>query len=144
MRTRTLPGRSHGVAAHSLALAVVNGLVFLTGLWLVLSPFQLDQQFSGGGFNGYWNDVLVGTVLLVCGAAQLVAPATAHVWRPVLPLAGAWLVVAPVALGYNHGTPAPATTASDVAAGAVVLALWGTGVVVLSRALRSTGREERS
>ncbi|MEV6644176.1 hypothetical protein [Amycolatopsis sp. NPDC051371] len=142
MRTRTRT--SHGVAAYSLGLAVVNALTFLTGLWLALSPFQLDQEFSGGGFNGYWNDVLVGTVVLVCGAAQIVTPATAHVWRPVLPLAGAWLVVAPIALGYNHGTPAPATTASDVAAGAVVLALWGIGVAVLGRTLRDAGRDGRS
>jgi hypothetical protein len=140
MRTRT----SHGVAAPSLALAVVHALTFLTGLWLALSPFELDQESSGGGFNGYWNDVLVGAVVLVCGAAQLVAPATAHVWRPVLPLAGAWLVVAPIALGYNHGTPAPATTAGDVAAGVTVLTLWGLGVAVLSRALRESGRDGES
>ncbi|MEV6643514.1 hypothetical protein [Amycolatopsis sp. NPDC051371] len=139
MRTRTLPRTSHGVAAPSLALAVVHALTFLTGLWLALSPSQLDQELSGAGFNGYWNDVLVGTVVLVCGAAQLVAPATAPGWRPVLPLAGAWLVVSPVALGYNHGTPAPATTAGDVAAGVVVLVLWGIGIVVLARSLRDRG-----
>ncbi|MEU4248450.1 hypothetical protein AB0F15_13690 [Amycolatopsis sp. NPDC026612] len=141
MRTPTLPRPSRGVAVPSVALAVVHALTFLTGLWLALSPFELDQEFSGGGFNGLWNDVLVGTVVLVCGAGQLVAPTTAHVWRPLLPLAGAWLVVAPIALGYNHGTPAPATTAGDVAAGVVVLALWAAGVVVLARALRD--REER-
>jgi hypothetical protein len=139
MRTRTLPTTNHSVSGPSLALAVVNALTFLTGLWLALSPFQLDQELSGGGFNGYWNDVLVGTVVLVCGAAQLVAPATAYLWRPVLPLAGAWLVVAPIALGYNHGIPAPATTTSDVTAGVVVLALWGAGVVVLARSLRDRG-----
>ncbi|MCR6488976.1 hypothetical protein M8542_39720 [Amycolatopsis sp. OK19-0408] len=138
MRTRTLSRTS--VAAHSLALATVNALTFLTGLWLAFSPFQLDQQLSGGGFNGYWNDVLVGTVVVLCGAAQLVAPATAHVWRPVLPLAGAWLIVAPTALGYNDGTPAPATTTSDVASGAVVLTLWAIGVAVLSRALHDRSK----
>ncbi|GLY42776.1 hypothetical protein Amsp01_087990 [Amycolatopsis sp. NBRC 101858] len=136
---KTLTRTRGGVAGHSLALAVVNALTFLTGLWLVLSPFQLDQELSGGGFNGYWNDVLVGAVVVVCGAAQLVSPAAAHVWRPVLPLAGAWLVVAPTALGYNQGTPAPATSASDVAAGAVLLALWAIAVAILSRALRDGG-----
>lgn len=139
MRTRTLPMTNYSVSGHSLALAVVNAVTFLTGLWLALSPFQLDQEFSGGGFNGYWNDMLVGTVVLLCGAAQLVAPASAHLWRPVLPIAGAWLVVAPIALGYNHGTPAPATTAGDIAAGVVVLVLWGAGIVVLARSLRDRG-----
>ncbi|HEY3465092.1 MAG TPA: hypothetical protein VGL47_08165 [Amycolatopsis sp.] len=141
MRTRTLPRTSHGVAAPSLALAVVNALTFLTGLWLALSPSQLDQELSGGGFNGFWNDVLVGAVVLLCGAAQLVAPSSAHRWRPVLPIAGTWLIVAPIVLGYNHGTPAPATTTGDVAAGAVILALWVIGVTVLGRALRA--RDER-
>ncbi|HEY3478704.1 MAG TPA: hypothetical protein VGL02_07370 [Streptomyces sp.] len=137
MRTQALTNRR--VAGQSLAPAVVNALTFLTGLWLVLSPFQLDQELSGGGFNGYWNDVLVGTVVLVSGAAPLVAPATAHIWRALLPLAGAWLVVAPLALGYNDGTPAPATTTSDVAAGAVVLALWAIGLGALARSLRDGG-----
>ena len=137
MRTRTLTSRS--VTGHSLALAVGNALTFLTGLWLVLSPFQLDQELSGSGFNGYWNDILVGTAVLVSGAAQLVAPATAHIWRPVLPLAGAWLLVAPIALDYNSGTPAPETTTSDVAAGAVVLALWAIGLGALARSLRDGG-----
>lgn len=127
---------SRGATGYGPALAVVHALTFLAGLWLVLSPFQLDQRFSGSGFNGYWNDVLVGFVVLVSGGAQLVAPATARVWRPVLPLAGAWLLVAPIVLGYNSGTPAPATTTSDVSVGAVVLVLWAVDVFLLARALR--------
>ncbi|MFI5593197.1 hypothetical protein ACIA5G_49680 [Amycolatopsis sp. NPDC051758] len=141
MRTGTVVRTSGGAGVGNLPLAVVHALTFLAGLWLALSPSQLDQEFSGGGFNGYWNDVLVGTIVLLCGAAQLVAPAAAHVWRPVLPLAGAWLIVAPIALGYNAGTPAPATTTSDIAAGAVILTLWAIGVAVLGRSLRD--RSER-
>lgn len=125
--------RGRSSLEHSLGFAVVNALTFLAGLWLVLSPYVLDHQSTGTGFNGYWNDALAGTTLIVLGGTALVDPAAGRVsgrWR--LPLGG-WLVVAPFVLGYDLGRPAPQATASDIVTGVVVVGLWLAGVVCLTR-----------
>lgn len=125
--------RSRPPLEHSLGFAVVNALTFLAGLWLVLSPYLLDHQDTGSGVNGYWNDVLAGSALIVLGGLALVDPAAGRVSVRLRLLLGGWLVVAPAVLEYDLGRPAPQTTASDVTTGFIVLGLWLAGAVCLTR-----------
>ncbi|OLZ47160.1 SPW repeat domain-containing protein [Amycolatopsis keratiniphila] len=109
---------------YSTKSAIVDAATFLAGLWLLLSPFLLDHTATGTGFNGHWNDGLVGGALLLLGTVSLVDPVRGVALAPVRLPAGGWLIVAPTVLGYNVGLPAPRTTTSDVTTGLVILALW--------------------
>jgi hypothetical protein len=102
---------------------------FLAGVWLVLSPYVLDQRVAG-----LWNDLCAGAVLVVSGAAPLVEPRSAKVWRPVQFVAGAWLVAASFALG--HDAVASATRVGDVLLGIVVLVAWAVSAAAVFRARR--------
>ncbi|OLZ58120.1 SPW repeat domain-containing protein [Amycolatopsis keratiniphila] len=104
-----------------LTAGVAGACVFLAGMWLVLSPFVLDHEKTGNPFAGYSNDVLVGMALVASGAASLVEPNRGRWWDSARPLVGVWLLVAPFALGYNAGAPAPGVTTSDLAVGTFVL-----------------------
>lgn len=135
-RSRTSPPE------HSLRSAIVDALTFLTGLWLVLSPFLLDHGGTGPGFNAFWNDGLTGAALLLLGATSLVDPSARRTWSPFrLPL-GAWLISAPAVLEYDIGT-APQVTTSDLIAGSVVLALWLFSNHATSTVRRGSGREDQ-
>ncbi|WP_083715379.1 SPW repeat domain-containing protein [Amycolatopsis keratiniphila] len=107
-----------------LAPAVAGACTFLAGVWLTLSPFVLDHENTGGGFDGYWNDVLLGIALIVIGSAPLVEPRAATWWLSAPPFLGLWLLAAPFVLGYNDGTPAPRSTTSDIAVGVFLLLIW--------------------
>ncbi|MFE6613335.1 hypothetical protein [Amycolatopsis sp. NPDC057786] len=121
-----------------LAPAVGGACTFLAGVWLILSSFVLDHEYTGGGFDGYWNDVLVGIALIAIGSAPLVEPRAASWWSSVPPVLGFWLLVAPFVLEYNDGTPAPRTTTSDIAVGAFLLLIWL--VIPISQAGHSRGQ----
>ncbi|MFI9457043.1 SPW repeat protein [Amycolatopsis sp. NPDC052450] len=121
-----------------LAPAVAGACTFLAGVWLILSPFVLDHEYTGRGFDGYWNDVLVGIALIAIGSAPLVEPRAASWWCSVPPVLGLWLLIAPFVLEYNDGMPAPRTTTSDIAVGVFLLLIWF--VIPTSQASRSRGR----
>ncbi|MCR6490646.1 SPW repeat protein [Amycolatopsis sp. OK19-0408] len=134
---RALRDRRPGQALQgSLVFATVNALTFLAGTWLALSPFVLDQTRTGDGFNGYWNDVLAGAALVVLGALSLIDVSVGRAGNVARLLIGAWLVMAPFALGYNVGTPAPETTVSDLVTGLVMLALRPAGALCLAARVR--------
>ncbi|WP_410653767.1 hypothetical protein [Amycolatopsis sp. cmx-4-54] len=108
----------------SLGFAIIDALTFLTGLWLVLSPFSLDHGHTGGGFNGYWNDGLTGCALILLGTHGIVAPSNGRRFAFLRAALGGWLIAAPMVLGYNSGISAPQVTSSDIVSGIVVLLLW--------------------
>ncbi|WP_340687870.1 hypothetical protein LCL61_17895 [Amycolatopsis coloradensis] len=110
--------------ASRLAPAVAGACTFLAGVWLTLSPFVLDHEYTGTGFDGLWNDALVGIALIVTGSARLVEPLAASRWSSLPPALGLWLIAAPFVLGYNDGTPAPGATTSDLAVGVFLLLVW--------------------
>ncbi|MGY6651440.1 SPW repeat domain-containing protein [Amycolatopsis sp. TRM77291] len=121
-----------------LAPAVAGACTFLAGVWLILSPFVLDHECTGGGFDGHWNDVLVGIALIAIGSAPLVEPRAASWWFSVPPILGLWLLVAPFVLEYNDGMPAPGVTTSDIAVGVFLLLIWY--VIPTSRVSHSRGQ----
>lgn len=105
------------------AAAVPSWLALVAGLWLVAAPFVL-----GYGGTARWNDVVVGAVVAATGLARAAAPRS-RPWLSVLGAAlGAWLIVAPFALGYS-GT-APEAVGNDVIMGIVIVALSGTAALL--------------
>lgn len=108
-------------ARPSLVLAAVNGMVFLAGLWLALSPWALDFRSSGDGFSGYWNERVAGTTLIVCGAASLIEPAEYWIWRPMQWVTGVWLAGTPFFFSHYADRGAAGVVVVDVIVGAIVL-----------------------
>lgn len=91
---------------------------FALGAWLVASPWILgfaDQEAATA------NIAIVGLVLMALALAELWLPEMAEEWLNLL--AGLWLAVAPLVLGYATQI---APTMNSVVTGvlAVVLAAW--------------------
>lgn len=111
------PADSRGIAG------VFSGLAFLAGVWLVLAPFALDYQNTGPGFNGRWNDIILGVAIALLALTRSFAPHRV-VWMSwVNVVLGAWLIIAPFVLAYNAGADAPAAVANDVGVGILVVFL---------------------
>lgn len=56
---------------EKLGSTAVAGLSALLGLWLIVSPFVYDIDTAAGGITtelGFWNDVIVGLIVLLLGA----------------------------------------------------------------------------
>lgn len=91
-----------------------SGIVFLAGIWLVISPFILGY----GSSTTAWNQIIFGAVIAILGIIRY--SALSAVWASWLSaLAGLWMIVVPFVI-------ASATTAahwSGVIAGLVTLVL---------------------
>jgi len=110
---------------NPLAARAVSALTMLAGFWLAVSPFALDYTATDPGFDGRWNSVVVGVVLVLLAVVRtVVLDAT-----PLLSLAcvvlGAWLIIAPFVLGYNEGTDAPTVVGHHIAMGFIVMVTAG-------------------
>jgi len=108
----------YDAAAETRVAQVVDGLTFLTGLYLAISPWVV-------GFNGFptltGNNVIVGIAvsLLAIGFASAYGRTHGMVW--VMPLIGAWTIVAPWVVSGDVSTTA--TVWSNVVAGAITVLL---------------------
>lgn len=93
-----------------------SGVNALLGVWLVLVPFVLMYGVAAAT----WNDVVVGVVIATLAAVRAFgAPrANALSWTNVV--LGAWLVLAPYALGYTALTGA---LWNDIIVGLLVVVL---------------------
>ncbi|MDX6212804.1 MAG: hypothetical protein QOF82_1891 [Frankiales bacterium] len=96
----------------------------VVGVWLAVSPWFVG---SGGSAALRWNDVAVGLVLAVVGAARLA--------RPVLPRTpsvsfglGAWTIVAAFVLSFQNGATGTAPLWNAIMCGAALTAAaaWST------------------
>jgi hypothetical protein len=113
-----LRARYERAAATPLA-QVADGLVFLTGLYLAISPWVV-------GFAGMRsiavNDLITGVALALVGAALASAYGRTHGMAWVAPVVGIWTIITPWVI---HGGIANAATtgtiASNVAVGAVAV-----------------------
>jgi SPW repeat-containing protein len=84
-----------------------SGIVL--GMWMLVSPWVI-------GFSDYsaatMNALVMGTVLVLAELLELSVHETAEEWLDIV--AGLWLLVSPVALGFTSSMPA---TVSTVAVG---------------------------
>lgn len=56
---------------EELGSTAAAGLSALLGLWLIVSPFVYDVEVNGAELTtelGFWNDVIVGLLVLLLGA----------------------------------------------------------------------------
>ncbi|MEU7769163.1 SPW repeat protein [Nocardia sp. NPDC049190] len=110
----------------------VNGLLFLTGLYIAISPWVV-------GFNGFStltaNNLIVGTALatLALGFASVYGRTHGIVWAA--PLLGLWTILAPWIVSGDVDTTS--TIWNNVIAGAIAV-LLGLGSMVLG--ISRTGR----
>jgi hypothetical protein len=114
----------------------ISAISVLAGAWLVLAPFALGSSLTGLDAEARMNDVVVGIAIAVIAIVRMVAPYRTAWLGSINVILGAWLVVAPFALG--HGGFA---RWNDVIVGVVVVV-----VALLSGvlALRRPAENERS
>jgi hypothetical protein len=127
-----LRARYEQAAARPVA-QLADGLVFLTGLYLAISPWV-------AGFAGLRsvavNNLITGVALAVIGAGLASAYARTHGLAWVVPVVGVWTIITPwVIRGGIASTATAGTIANNVAVGAVAVVggLAATSVAVLRR-----------
>ena len=127
-----LRARYERAAAAPLA-QLADGLVFLTGLYLAISPWV-------AGFAGLRslavNDLITGVALALVGAGLASAYGRTHGIAWVAPVVGVWTIITPWVIRGGIAAQASAgTIANNVAVGAVavVAGLAAMSVAALSR-----------
>jgi hypothetical protein len=111
------------VAAENPAAHVMDGLIFLTGLYLAISPWVI-------GFSGLRNLTVNNLIVGIALAALAVALASAHghthgvTW--VAPIIGVWTIIAPWVMSGHVATTR--TIWNNVVTGAIATVL-GLGVM---------------
>ena len=95
-----------------------DGVNFLLGIWLIVSPWALNYAAEN---HAAWNAYAVGVVIAVAAFAAIAA---FHQWEEwVNVVLGAWLIVSPWLLGFNVNVT---IMWNQIAVGCLVaaLALW--------------------
>lgn len=124
-----LRARYERAAATPLA-QLADGLVFLTGLYLAISPWVV-------GFSGLHgiavNDLITGVALALVGAGLASAYGRTHGMAWVAPIVGIWTIITPWVISGSVATTA--TIANNVITGAVavVVGVAAMSIAVLSR-----------
>ena len=118
-----LRARYERAAATPLA-QLTDGLVFLTGLYLAISPWVVGFDAMRGIAV---NDLITGIALAVIGAGLASAYGRTHGMAWVAPIIGVWTIITPWVI--RGGVATTATIANNVAVGAVAVAA---GVAAMS------------
>lgn len=121
-------------ASETRPAHVVHGLIFLSGLYLAISPWVI-------GFNnqhtGTVNNLITGIAVALLALALASAYGRTHGIAWVIPVIGVWTIISHWVV---HGWPASAgTLASNVAVGFLILLL---GLAALAVGMRPQ-RERR-
>jgi hypothetical protein len=110
------------LARHVGVMQTAAGLTFLTALWLIASPWILDQQRAA---VPTWDQAAVGGLLAVVAVSRLAAPVRLHrLWQAEFAL-GLWTICAGFVLSYPDGYDRVPVLWNHILTGAVVLALAG-------------------
>lgn len=104
----------------------VNPSVFVlvAGLWLVGTSLFAGYRDTAG-FDGRWNDRVMGALLIVVALIRIAARTTTGPLSLISVAVGAWLIAAPFVLGYGHEPHAVTSIWNDVIVGAIVVLLAG-------------------
>lgn len=71
-------------------------LVFLFGIWLIISPYILNYVAS----QAIWQQTIAGIVVAILAAVRLAMPR--QIWASwVNAVVGAWMIIAPFVTGYQ-------------------------------------------
>lgn len=116
-------------AAAKPAVQLADGLVFLTGLYLAISPWVV-------GFDALRSitvsNLITGVAVALIGVGLASAYGRTHGMAWVVPIAGIWTIITPWVI--RGGVTTGATIANNVAVGAVVTAV---GLAAMSVAAMS-------
>ncbi|WP_037605048.1 SPW repeat domain-containing protein [Streptacidiphilus rugosus] len=113
--------------------------LILIGVWLFTTIAVLDYPTTYQAQEAHLNEVMVGIVAVLNGMGRLLREPT-RVSDVIIGLAGAWLVIAPFAVGYSHYSEAGQAAVADIVTGGVLilLAVYSSVALVISeRALQS-------
>jgi hypothetical protein len=118
------------IAAEKPAVHLLDGLTMLCGLYLAASPWIVG--FMGGG-DLRVNNLITGVAVAVLALGLATANGRTHGMAWVVPVMGAWTIVAPwVVLG---GAVKGGTILSNVIVGALIV-LLGLGAMSLQTVRR--------
>jgi hypothetical protein len=122
-------------ASETIPARVANGLIFLSGLYLAISPWVV-------GFHPRRtisvNDLLTGIAIALLALGLASAYDRTHGVAWVAPLIGVWTIIAPWVVSPHH--PTRAMIASNVAVGALIVLL---GAVASAIGMRPPRRGKR-
>ncbi|MFI5693772.1 SPW repeat protein [Kribbella sp. NPDC051586] len=108
----------YDAAAETSTAQAVDGLTFLTGLYLAISPWVV-------GFTGFTsltgNNLIVGIALALLAVGFASAYGRTHGMAWVAPLIGVWTIIAPWVVSGDVATTR--TIWSNVVAGAIAVLL---------------------
>lgn len=117
----------YDAAAETGIAQAIDGLTFLTGLFLAISPWVV-------GFNSFTtltgNNLIVGVALALMAVGFASAYGRMHGMAWVAPLIGVWTIIAPWVVSGDVATTR--TIWSNVVTGAIAL-LLGLGALSLGR-----------
>lgn len=120
--------------------SVASAVNFLAGTWLVLAPFVLGFETTGGVVKGYWNEIVLGVVVAMLALVRVFAPREAPWFSIVNGVLGLWLIGSPFVLGYE-GPDAPTAITVDVSAGVVIAVMATVSAMSTYRVRTRAGRE---
>jgi hypothetical protein len=109
-----------------------SGLNVLAGIWLIVAPFLLGYADTQAAL---WNDIIIGIVVLIIASARASMPEKMPAASWLNAVLGAWLIIAPFALGYSE---VGAGTWNDILLGIIVLVLASWSALAGQR-LQSSG-----
>ncbi|MBV8177533.1 MAG: SPW repeat protein [Mycobacterium sp.] len=109
---------------------------FFLGIWLLIAPFALGYSDSA---SARWNDIVAGAALLLLAGRSAFAPAKEAGLGWACAALGAWLVIAPFALGNSDIT---ANVWNDLVVGLAV-AIFGGWSAFAGQRVHGGGREHR-
>lgn len=125
-----LRARYERAAAKPLA-QLTDGLVFLIGLYLAISPWVVGFSAMRGMAV---NDLITGIALALIGAGLVSAYGRTHGMAWVAPIVGIWTIITPWVIHGAASTATAGTIANNVAVGAVAVVV---GLAAMSIAMKS-------
>ena len=128
-----LEGPKKRAWAKPTPAVVIPSLIFLLGLWLVLSPFVLGYA---GIVGAAWNDLVMGILINVSAYSYLRQPRSSLITVQIL--VGGWLILSPWFFGTAYGTQFSAAI-NEWVVGFVMIALATAGIQSNGWAKRTVG-----
>lgn len=85
------------IGAQARRPSLITMLFFLSGFWLMLSPFLLDFAWNSAAL---WNAVVIGVALIALSLLRFGAPGHFEQVRWAALILGAWMIASPFIAEY--------------------------------------------
>lgn len=115
-------------------VALVDGPVFLAGLYCAISPWTV--HFSGARPELALNNLVIGIAVALLGLCLAMAPARMYGLSWAIAALGIWMIISPWVVSTTG--PGAGAIANNVAVGAVICLLGLVAAFTLGRGRRDT------